>query len=408
MDLLLHESEHVVDKVTNFNTWPRHSSIRSIPERVSSAFPSKIKLSKEGERQIIQSYAIRFAFAFSVASIPDLFFDDVSAHWFPMTVALIMGPSQSATLPKVGQRIMGTILGIGLGSLLSPLFRFSFLLIALMGLNTYAACVYFKANYTLFTLFITVFVFTTTVGSGSALGITILYRCAWTVSAGVLVLLVTYAFPLKSPVNVTKELIDFCRALKVYAECVLIARNAARDQKHETSNYSSASLADLSGFTEKARDAVIRARVTVLCSIHDSVVLTPRNEQIIDPHTLAPAIASDLIDAVVVPQFASLVHDDSVDDLMCDFDQKTFTELDRLIHRLEFLSPDPDCTKTKVVTATPGQASKSILSAPSTHGHFYYPSSNRGPFSSAIATAHRRLDDLCVPSDAIIEEEKEM
>ena len=89
------------------------------------------------------------------------------------------------------------------------------------------------------------------------------------------------------------------------------------------------------------------------------------------------------------------------DDLLVDFDYQTFAEIDRLMRRLKFLSLSRSTAKAAQL---PMRAGTAILSSGSPQRHY----SNRGPFSNAIAAAHRRLDELHVPLDAMIEEEEEV
>ena len=146
--------------VSDANSWPRYSSPTSIPARVASAFSWPAL--QNDESWLIRGYAIRYAVAFAVATIPMVTIrQPVSAHWFPMTVALIMGPTHAATYQRVAHRTIGTLLGIGLGCALAPLFGAGShaLLIGLLGLTTYAAIVFFRANYAVFTFFITGWVY---------------------------------------------------------------------------------------------------------------------------------------------------------------------------------------------------------------------------------------------------------
>lgn len=408
VDLLLNESEGIVKIVTDGSTWPRYSSIYSLPGRIVSAFPSRIKIPQKDELWVIQGYAIRYCIAFSIASIPELFSVGNAAHWFPMTVALIMGPSESATLLKVLHRIIGTLVGIFLGAALTPLFRYPGVLIVLLGLNTYAACLYFKANYTLFTFFMTSWIFTTNVGAGAQLGLTIVYRCLWTLSAGVLVLLVTYIVPPNNPIDVTSKLVKLCRAIKIFAECVLTEYDLRIPKRDDPDDYDPAAalvlaLVEATANTKRAREGAIQARINALVSIHDAaLVLTPRHETI-DPHRIAPAIASDLIDAVFITQFLSLViveENDITVSLMVGFDDQTFAELDRLAYRLEFLSRE----STKAAAAGRRMTASTINNTRRAPGR--PTQSGLGPFANAIAAAHKRLDDdFNVPADIDIEEE---
>jgi hypothetical protein len=299
-----------------------------------------------------------------------------------MTVALIMYSEEGTTYKSVAHRTLGTLLGIGLGSALVPLFQFPVVLILLLGLNTYAVCVFLQANYAVFTFFITAWVFCTTVGVGADVGIAVFFRCMWTLSAAALVLLVMYVYPIKTEYNVSEKLAKMARVVMVYAQNVL-QEHCLRACKPNIEDTDQTALEEATRNVNQTRQEVIKARVNMLTCIHEAV-LVPPNGEVIDPHTVAPGIASDLVDAIVVPQFVSLVKDSCVDGLLSDFDSKTFAEIDRLVNRLEFqASLLPQQGTTTTTTALNGNESKEA--------------GIRGPFSYAIASAHQKLDEVGVP-----------
>ena len=117
--------------------WPPYSSPWTLSQRLWMALvPSKLPQLQPDPDGVILIYALRYALAFTVATLPELLLLDEqhSAHWFPMTVALIMGQNQAATYEKVMHRTIGTLCGIALGSALSPLFDYPGALIFLLGL----------------------------------------------------------------------------------------------------------------------------------------------------------------------------------------------------------------------------------------------------------------------------------
>jgi hypothetical protein len=159
--LILTQVESVAAAVTNVKVWPRYSSPTTLPQRIWSAIPTEWPELQPDESWEIRGYALRFAFAFTLATVVELVADNASrAHWFPMTVALIMGPTHAAAYEKVAHRTVGTIIGLGLGAALAPLFNFhSSVLILLLGLNTFAAVLFIQASYVVFTCFITGWVY---------------------------------------------------------------------------------------------------------------------------------------------------------------------------------------------------------------------------------------------------------
>lgn len=389
VDLLQTQIESIAQVVLNVDAWPSFSSISSIPKRICSAVPLKLKKPQKDVYRMMRSHAIRFAIAFSLATIPELFIQTpTSAHWFPMTVVLIMSSEEGTTYEKVAHRTLGTLLGIGLGSALVPLFQFPQVLILLLGLNTYAVCVFFQANYAIFTFFITAWVFCTTVGGGAHVGMTIFYRCLWTLSAAALVLLVTFVYPTKTVYNVSEKLANVARAIKVYAQSVL-QEHCLRTQQHvEQTDVDEVRLN-----VTKARQDVIQARVAMLRCIHDAVLI-PTSGELIDAHVVGPAIASDLVDAIVVPQFVSLVQDQSADGLLADFDDETFAEIDRLVNRLEYQAYLSSSSQRGTTTTNHIESNDEIEQEAEAMREV------RGPFSYAIASAHEKLDEIGVPIDA--------
>lgn len=108
---------------------------------------------------------------------------------------------------------------------------------------------------------------------------------------------------------------------------------------------------------------------------------------------MAPALASDIIDAIVVPRVVTLIEDGSADDLMSDFDEETWEDLDRLISRLE---NEPFTHSVRCLQSARTATSRfdsnwisqrSILTLTVDRSKTV-----RGPFSNAIATANKRLD----------------
>jgi Fusaric acid resistance protein-like len=380
--ILRSELEDSVRQVLDLKHWPKFSSPTTILSRVISAFPCKLPTLKEDPDWTIRGYAIRLAFAFTVATVVEiLMHEDASAHWFPMTVAFIMGPSEASTYEKVAHRTIGTLFGVALGSLIAPLFAFPAALILLLGLNTFAVRIFFTSNYALFTFFITSWVFCTTVGTGAPKGVTVFYRCMWTLAAAFTVTIVTYIHPPHNQSQLTKLLAGFAQSVLEFSEAVV-------REHHLLSNADDQST---ESFVEKASQQVIKTKKNVIekrlaffTYIHDAV-LTPTGGCRIDPHTVAPQVASDLIDAGVISLFLSLVKDG------CDHfwsDLEDLSELERLVNRLE-AETEGTCSEKPSKEGSP--ASPSATSN----------SDDFGPFATAVAAAHGRLDAVGVPPGSI-------
>jgi Fusaric acid resistance protein-like len=372
--LLQVEVDDSVQQVLDLKLWPKFSSIVTVPRRILFAFPLKVPTLEKDPDWAIRGYAIRFAFAFTAATVVEiLMHKDASAHWFPMTVAFIMGPSGASTYEKVAHRTIGTLCGVALGIALSPVFAYPGVLILLLGLNTYGVCIFFTSNYAAFTIFITSWVFCTTVGVGAPTGVTVFYRCMWTLAAAFTVALVTYTYPPRNQSQLTKLLFDFAGAVQDFTEAVV-----AKHDHLVTSNEADGSMCveQASQRVTDAKQQAIATRLALFNFIHDAV-LTPTGGCRINPHTVAPQIASDLIDASVIPLFLTLV-DSECECFWSDLEDRS--ELNRLVNRLE--TEAKDCS-----TAVPSAAASQGIGSPT------------GPFSSAIRAAHKRLDEVGVPSD---------
>jgi Fusaric acid resistance protein-like len=318
--------------------WPPNSSLCSLPRGIF--IPSEIPKMKEESVWVITGYAFRFAVAFSIAYIPEVFLARrMSEQWFPMTVALIMGPDFAATHGKVAHRTMGTFLGIGLGSLLSPLFRFPSVLIVLLGINIYAVIIFHQPNYALFTTFMTSVVFCLTVGTGASLGLIVLYRCLWTLAAAALVLCMSYTYPRGTEFHLTAKLAAFARAILVFANAVVEQDRlllACNDCDNIGLAAESQALVTLELASQQVRQAgkdAIQKRLELLTCLHDNAILSPTEGHRLDPHFVAPQVAAALVKASVIPLFLALTQDETYSDLLSDL--YDLTEMERLVRRLE-------------------------------------------------------------------------
>lgn len=384
VSLLQSEVKASLQTILDTEQFPPFSSPSTLLQRIRSAFPSKLPKPNADPGWAVRGYAVRFAVAFTLASLPEILAErNLSAHWFPMTVALIMGPRDAATYDKVAHRTIGTLFGIGLGAAISPLFSMRWALIILLGLNTYAVCIFLPANYALFTFFVTSWVFCTSVGVGAPMGVTIFYRCLWTLSAAALVLVVNYTSPPQTEFSVTTKLAAFARAIQGFTEAVVKEHDLLKRYRDEEGNNSNAhdqramELKQATEQVQETRKEAICTRLDLFTYMHDAV-LCPTKGYRIDPHTVAPLVGSALIDAVVIPQFLALVKDESCDSLLSDL--KDLRELERLIQRLETQAALPP-GKPIPYESPPNRSINE----------------GQGPFQEAILRAHQRLDEAGVP-----------
>lgn len=93
--LIQSEIQSISTVIMNGKTWPPYSPVTSLCRRVVDSFPSTLPSFIEDTSWVIRGHVLRLAIAFTIASIPIVTIkESVNAHWFPMTVALIMLPGQ--------------------------------------------------------------------------------------------------------------------------------------------------------------------------------------------------------------------------------------------------------------------------------------------------------------------------
>jgi hypothetical protein len=103
------------------------------------------------------------------------------------------------------------------------------------------------------------------------------------------------------------------KSVKSYAEAVTelshLRRQCLRDNFENEANLVAFEAAQRK--VTIVRDAAIKARVAMLTRINEAS-LTPSEGYRMDPYSLAPSLAGDLVDAVVIPQSVCLVTDGRV------------------------------------------------------------------------------------------------
>lgn len=379
VDLLQTEVETVVDRVLDAKSWPPYASITILPRRIAAAIPTKMRKPLPDPALVFRSFAFRFAVAFTLANVPGIYAPrNSSSYWLPMTVALIMNPTEASTYQRVAHRTFGTLLGIGLASALFPLGDHNQAMIVVLGLFIMIGGSLFAANYAIFTFFITGWVCIVTGRIGVELEHVIMYRVCWTLSAATLVIITTYLIPSKSEYKVTKTVIDMAKAVRAYSEVVM--KHQRLKLETEVDMVNSETLAAAEGKVIKARTVVVGARVAMLATINEATML-PSSGYVVDPHEVAPAVASYLIGTAIIPHVVSLLPQECVEDLLRDIDERSLEELDRAIRRLEGYVKVP-------LVLNEGVADAITITEPA-----------RGPFSHAIGLLHRKLDEAQVPRD---------
>ena len=369
----------ISEMVSDRQTWPPLESVTSIPMRLCSAFglPSKDTIKLKFCNWAVHSFAWRFAVTFTLAMLPEMFLGEgYRAHWLPMTTALIMVPEEAANYEKITHRVIGTLMGLLVGTACLPLYDYVVPHILLLGLSTFSVVCFFPANYACFTFSVTCWVVTTVIGVGAPWNETILFRVIWTLAAGLLVLVTTLAAPTKSNIQLGSKLAALARATKRFS--IVAMEEHDRLCREVCGNDQ---LANNAAIVSDARHGIITARVALLQSLSEAAKTPGAWNFAIDPHSVAPAIASDLIEAAVVTQTLLLVPCGSVDGLIGDINDQAYEELDRLVRRLtehgDLRGKRPVLPETVRTTGA------------------------EGPFSRAIERAHKRLDEINFPSEVI-------
>jgi len=392
-ELMQSEIQNMSDLICDGQKWPPYSSPTSVPRRALASFPSLPLTLMDDPDWAIRGYAIRLAIAFTLAMIPELIIGGgKGAHWFPMTVALIMVPKKAASYEKVVHRTIGTLLGLGFGAAMVPLFDYQYVLIVLLGLNTYALVIFAVANYAFFTFFVTGWVYVTVIGAGSsALATTTLYRCGWTLAAGALVMVVMLTNRPKTNDDLGGVLAEFASQTLQFARALLEQRRLCRlcclkeeDDNNHNHNKIAAAVQTAKANTDEIRARLTLIRTKMLARINEAA-LSPSEGYSIDPHSLAPWLAADLTSAVAILQTAYLIDNDAsaaTDGLLSDVDRVTLSEVERLVKRLELQENKGGLPSLPV--------------GPELVEAVAMPPEGRGPFSNAIAVAHGRLDEAGV------------
>eukprot|EP00934_Nitzschia_sp_Nitz4_P003772 Nitzschia sp. Nitz4//scaffold10_size219509//188776//191151//NITZ4_001459-RA/size219509-processed-gene-0.98-mRNA-1//1//CDS//3329533013//3762//frame0 len=381
----------VVDTIQDGKNWPSYSPISTLPTRFASAFPANFfKMHQEDPDMVFRSFAIRFGITFGVSMIPAMLLEaSTSAYWLPLTVGLISFPTTAATYGRVAHRIVGTMLGIAWGAILSQFLEYHpAVLSCFLAINTCCIVGFFNANYAMTTFFVTGWVFTTNVDMGFSLVRLVMYRVIWTAAAAVIVSLAMYLFPARSKYQVTDSIVGMAKVTKEYADVIATHHKLQHSALFAEDGTASTGLEAIEESREKLipfRDAVQAARIVMTRNISEAV-LTPTEGYIVDPHSLAPSLAANLVGASAIVHLTLFVPLVCAEELMVDVDEEAFGEMDRLVRRLEAYTVTPANVEDR-----PGShLLKSI--------HMTKP--GRGPFSHAITMVHRRLDLLGVPADA--------
>jgi hypothetical protein len=139
-------------------------------------------------------HALSVMIAISVATVISQFLGVPHEYWIPMTVAWIFKPDQKATVMRVAERVMGTLLAIGFAFLWGTYLPApDGLLFLVAGVGGYLLLAFLSGNYTIATFGVTSFVLALLATAGDFYEQTAVFRLEATLAAGAIVLVVVFA-----------------------------------------------------------------------------------------------------------------------------------------------------------------------------------------------------------------------
>jgi hypothetical protein len=139
-------------------------------------------------------HALSVMIAISVATVISQFLGVPHEYWIPMTVAWIFKPDQKATVMRVAERVMGTLLAIGFAFLWGTYLPApDGLLFLVAGVGGYLLLAFLTGNYTVATFGVTSFVLALMATAGDFYEQTAVFRLEATLAAGAIVLVVVFA-----------------------------------------------------------------------------------------------------------------------------------------------------------------------------------------------------------------------
>jgi uncharacterized membrane protein YccC len=141
-------------------------------------------------------HGLRLSLSLAIACLIAYAFKDIFKfphdYWVPMTVAWVAKPDTDGTVSRVFERILGTILGVGLAAIGLQVFDIKGLgLAVLVGLGTFMALTFVWSNYALAVSGVTLLILTLFAVEDDRSWLSLGVRILATIAAGVVVLLVS-------------------------------------------------------------------------------------------------------------------------------------------------------------------------------------------------------------------------
>jgi hypothetical protein len=146
------------------------------------------------QRDTYVPHALSVAIAITVATAISQFVEVPHQYWIPMSVAWIFKSDQKATAVRVAERVIGTLVAVGLafvwGTFLPAPDGVIFLLV---GVGGYLLLAFLTSNYSIATFGVTTFVLALFAIAGDLYEQTVLFRLEATLAAGAIVVVVLVA-----------------------------------------------------------------------------------------------------------------------------------------------------------------------------------------------------------------------
>ena len=214
----------------------------------------------------VAEHAIRLMIAFGGATVVSVSINASHAYWLPLTVAWIAKPDLSNTVSRVTMRILGTMAGLVVVTVVLLIARELpgelVLLSITVGLAGATALAYLNANYPLAVIGITAYVLLVEHVSGDGTDYDIIARLVATMLAGLWVLLVASIRPRRTGATAISAMHATTQALRDYAATVRAGEDStsarARVLKERTAALAAVSAATMEtpGLWERAGDRV--------------------------------------------------------------------------------------------------------------------------------------------------------
>ena len=246
--------------------WPLGARAEIVPPRTTRT-PILPRLRAHLHRSDpVAEHAIRLMIAFGGATIVAVSINASHAYWLPLTVAWIAKPDLANTVSRVTMRILGTMAGLVLVTVILLIARELpgelVILSITVGLAGATALAYINANYPLAVIGITAYVLLVEHVSGDGAEYDIIARLVATMLAGLWVLLVASIRPRRTGTTAISAMHATTHALRDYAATVRAGEDStsarARVLKERTAALAAVSAATMEtpGLWERAGDRV--------------------------------------------------------------------------------------------------------------------------------------------------------